>query len=132
MRNKDTIKSFLLSLFTMGMVSVLSLLLLSALTYIYKWQASQAMAGIILTYIVAGILGGVVYGVLKHGCPSLRERIVEGGILGGIYVGLLFVLAIAVSDGAPLEYNRWLSIVLLVVCSTIFGHFFSDLFYKKH
>lgn len=131
MRNKDTIKSFLLSLFTMGIVSVLGLLLLSALTYLYKWQASQAMIGITLTYIITGILGGVVYGVLKHGCPSLRERIVEGGILGGVYVALLFVLAMALADGHSIEYKRWFSMVILVVCSTIFGNFFADLFYRN-
>ena len=141
MLNKDAIKSLILSLLAMGVVSALSLVALSFLTYTLKWYAPQAMMGITVIYILTGVIGGALQDCLEYGClakrfqtelPTLQQRMIKGAILGTAYTAILFGLAMLLADGATVEYSRWLSIWMLLACSSIFGHFLMGIFYKKH
>lgn len=138
--NKTVLRSLLLPLIAMFLVSALSLLIVSLLTYWFKWYAPQAMLGITVTYILTGVFGGLLQGCLQYGClnkeysnqiPKLRQRIISGGILGAVYTIILFLMALAMSDGGKLEYSRWFSIIILLVCSSILGHFLAGIFCKK-
>ncbi len=138
--NKTALRSFLLPLIAMFLVSVLSLLIVSLLTYWFKWYAPQAMLGITVTYILTGLFGGLLQGCLQYGCLNkeysnenhqLRQRIISGGILGALYTLILFLMALAMSDDSRLEYSRWFSIIILLVCSSILGHFLTGIFCKK-
>lgn len=137
---KKAIRVFVPSLLIMAVVSVAALFVLSALTYYLDWQAPQAMMGITLTYILAGVAGGAVLGCLQTGCfarefsedvPSLQMRIVSGGGLGLSYTLVLFALAHVLADGTQVDYSRWLSVGILLVCSSILGYFLSGIIYKK-
>lgn len=138
--NKTVLRSFLLPLTAMFLISALSLLVVSLLTYRFKWQAPQAMVGITVTYILTGAFGGLLQGCLRYGClnkeclnrtPELRERIINAGTLGVAYTLILFLLASALAGESGLEYSRWFSIGILLVCSSIFGQFLTGIFCKK-
>lgn len=143
MLSKTAIKSLIISLLAMALISVLSLFILSVLTYYFKWQAPQALVGITVTYILTGLSGGTLHGCLQYGFlakdykpqpPELTQRLLSGGAVGLSYIAILFLLAIVLADGTQgeqIEYSRWLSIGILLVCSSILGYFLSGFFYKK-
>ena len=54
------LKKYLITVGVMLITSVISLLVLSILTYLFKWQADKATIGIIVTYALAVLLGGAV------------------------------------------------------------------------
>ena len=54
------ITKWIVPLFVMAVVSMLMLIGVSMLAYIYKWYADKALLGITLTYIIAGFVGGRV------------------------------------------------------------------------
>lgn len=156
MINKNTIKSILLSLIIMGIVSVVMLLVLGVLTYILKWQASQAMVGITLTYIISGFVGGITQGVLLRRGPSkikevevlgmasakgalsslentseLRERMINGLLLGTSYMLLLLILSIVFTQNANWDFTRLIMLWILLTCSSVLGSFVPNIFCKK-
>lgn len=139
MLNKKAIKPLIVSLLAMGLTTLVVLFIVSLLTYAFKWQAPQAMIGITLTYILTGVFGGILHGCMRYGFlakefteqPGLGQRIVDGGMLGLVYMLILFLIALLLADGRELEYSRWMSIGVFLVCSSILGHFMTGIFCKN-
>lgn len=52
------VKKYIISLGIMMLVAIVSLLIVSTLTYIFKWQEDKATIGIVVTYILTGVAGG--------------------------------------------------------------------------
>lgn len=124
------IRNSLLSILAMGLMSVISLWLLGLLTYFFQWQAPQAMTGITLVYILSGLTGGVLLGILG-GTLELRNRIVHGVILGTGYMVVLLLISVLVTGSMNWDITRLLMIWVLLSCSSILGSFLGDIFYKN-
>ena len=72
---KHVLKTILISLIVMGIASVILLLGLGVFTYIFKWQAAQSIVGITLTYIISGLIGGMIQGVFSRGTTCNVENV---------------------------------------------------------
>ena len=106
-------KRYAIALGVMMIVTVMSLLVVSALTYWFKWQADKAMIGIIATYIVVGFFGGI--------CLRCKRKIMGAIVLGTSYMFLLVVCAY-MGFRILFEFSdRCLLIWLLIVCSSFGG-----------
>ena len=139
MINKNTIKSIILSLIIMGIVSIVTLVVLGVLTYTLKWQAPEAMVGITFTYIISGLVGGMMQGVLNRRVASilensleLRERIISGLLLGTSYMFILLILSIVFTQNTNWDFTRLIVLWIMLVCSSVLGSFLSNIFCKKH
>lgn len=130
MLNRNTIKNLFISLVIMGLTSVIILFVVSALTYLLKWQAPQALVGITLTYILTGFVGGMLQGALE-GALELRERVVHGLILGSVYMIILLLLSVVLVEKPGWDYVHLLMIWILLACSSVLGSFLSNIFCKK-
>ena len=130
MRNINMIKSFLIPLLAMGLTSVGVLFVVSVLTYLFKWQAPQALVGITFAYILTGFVGGVLQGILE-GFLELRERVVHGLVLGSGYMIVLLILSVVLVEKSGWDYVHLLMIWILLACSSVLGGFLSNIFCKK-
>ena len=131
------VKRYIISVSTMVLVSVVLLVVLATLTYMFKWQADKAMIGIIVTYVAAGIVGGYVLrkaqkrdGVLEKDGVQKRDEVLEkegtrgqigkaimqAGVLAGIYLGLLALVSVIFLKN-ELEFTKQ----MLLVCGLEFG-----------
>lgn len=130
MINKNTIKSIILSLIIMGIVSIVTLVVLGVLTYTLKWKAPEAMMGITFTYIISGLVGGMMQGLLNRragsipeNSPELRERIISGLLLGTGYMFILLILSIVFTQNMDWDITRLIVLWILLVCSSVLGSF---------
>lgn len=109
----NKIKKYMIVLSIMIVVSVISLLVLSILTYLFKWQADKAMIGIIITYILAGVVGGV--------CIKTERRVRAAMGVGTLFVAIL-VLCSSIGLQIPFEFSgRLILIWLLIISSSFIG-----------
>ena len=116
------IKNTLLGLLAMVVVSVVSLIVLSTFTFLFKWQAPQAQVGIILTYILSGLAGGMVSAIFKNrGENSLSKKLISGFTLGTIYMVMLLLISIAVSANSQWDMGQIVLIWILLCCSSVLG-----------
>ena len=60
---KEIINGVITILF-MSVITILSILMISLCAYGWKWQSHVAMQGITYTYIVTGLAGGLLQGLL--------------------------------------------------------------------
>lgn len=107
------VKKYVISLCIMMIVATVFLLIVSALTYMFKWQADKAVIGIIITYVLAGFAGGI----------SLRK---ERKIIGALGLGTMFMLLLVICSRIgfqiPFEFSvRVIRIWLLITSSTFVG-----------
>lgn len=120
------IRSFVIAIISMLLVSLIALLVVSTLTYLFKWQADKAMVGIIATYILAGLEGGFC---MKHiekkqfSNPKIGigRKTIEALVLSNIFLLLIFVLSVFVLQNSFEISNRSLMIWGLLVSSTFLG-----------
>ena len=77
--------------------SMVSLAVVSVLTYWFKWQADKAMIGIVVTYILTGVAGGfsIAYGEKKETWKTVLEIL------------LVYVIFILLLRGISLVVNTW-------------------------
>ena len=109
------VKRYLIAVAVMLVVSVLALMILGVLTYWFKWQADKAMVGIVATYVLAGIAGGVVLKILS------QMQFIEVFILATLYMLALFTASILFLKTTPVISSQLLMIYGLVVCSVFVG-----------
>ena len=112
------VKRYLISLAIMLLVSVLALIILGVLTYWFKWQADKVMVGIVATYALAGIAGGVVQKKLS------QMQFIEVFILSTLYMLILFMAAIFFFKITPIISSQLLMIYGFVCCSVFIGRLF--------
>lgn len=91
------IKKYIVALMIMLFTALMALLMLSVLTYMFKWQADKAMIGIIVTYILTGVAGGfsIAYGEKKETWKTVLEIL------------LVYVIFILLLRGISLVVNTW-------------------------
>lgn len=107
------IKKYIIAISSMLITSVISLLVLSILTYLFKWQADKAMIGIIITYILAGVVGGV--------CIKTERRVRAAVGLGTLFFAIL-VLCSSIGFQIPFEFSsKFMLIWLLIISSSFIG-----------
>ena len=115
------IKTFLITIIIMLIASTLSLLVVSALTYFYKWQADKALIGITLTYILAGFSGGLFLKIKSKGQLSMTWKMLEACLLSTIFMGILIVISVFVIKIPFAISSRFLMICMLFLGSTCLG-----------
>lgn len=120
------IRSFVIAIISMLLVSLIALLVVSTLTYLFKWQADKAMVGIITTYILAGLAGGFCMKRIEkkqYSNPKIGigRKTIEALVLSNIFFLLIFVLSVFVLQNSFEISNRSLMIWGLLVSSTFLG-----------
>lgn len=133
MPDRYTIKTTLLSVIIMGIVSSSALVILSVFTYLFKWQAPQAQLGITLTYIISGFLGGFLPSVIgesgknkkevKNTENSMKTTLMKSVTQSTIYMSILLLISILISKSESWDIGQIVLIWILLVCSNALGIF---------
>lgn len=115
------IKKYLITIVVMLVVSVLALIILGLLTYWFKWQADKAMVGIVVTYVMAGIAGGVMTKICSrmqpYGCAA-KENIVQ--IMEVFLVAISYILALSVASILLFKTSPIMSFQLFMIFGLVF------------
>ncbi|MBP3451760.1 MAG: hypothetical protein J6J73_03095 [Agathobacter sp.] len=123
----NKIKKYLLAIVIMSMISVAMLFIVTTFTYAFKWQANQAMIGIVVTYIFTGLAGGICLRwfwkkeYVTEQKNQIAKKAVEALILSTVF--LLFLLLISVL-GLQISFGfsgRLFMIWLLLFGATFLG-----------
>ena len=107
-------RRYVIAIGMMLFTSIITLLVVSTLTYWFKWQADKAMVGIIVTYVLAGVAGGIVLGP-----ESLKKRILQAGLLAFLYLLVLTVLVFVFFDKG-LEFSKQAILTYGLVMGSVF------------
>lgn len=120
-------KSFIVAMMIMLAVAMVSLLVVSTLTYLFKWQADKAMMGIIVTYIFAGFAGGASLNRMrKRQYEEARKKeivskAIEAFSLSSVFVLVLLLMSVLALQN-PFEISgRFFMIWGLMASSCFFG-----------
>lgn len=104
----------------MNVVAIIMLLAVSTLAYIYKWQADKALIGITGTYILAGVAGGL--GLKRTSLTKdVGKKMFESFFLGTLFMVLLVLLSLLVTDNGFQLSGRFLLIWMLLTGSVSLG-----------
>lgn len=114
------IRKYSISLLIMCVLAILMLLAVSVLAYIYKWQADKALAGITSTYILTGLIGGLVLKRMSE-AKDIGKKLLEGILLGSGFMMLLVLVSMFVTDNSFEISGRFLMIWMLMNGSTGLG-----------
>lgn len=115
------IRNSIFTMILMFLVSVICLMTISVLSYIYKWQADKALVGITITYIVAGFTGGAVQRILNKEKKGIGRKMLEGIMISSIFMGMLLLLSIFVVQNSFAISSRFLMIWMILIGSTCIG-----------
>lgn len=113
-------KQVFISLLVMSLLSVLLLIGLSVLTYIFKWQADTALVGITIIYIVVGFVGGVLQKRFSY-VENMGRKLVEAILLGTLFMAILVLASFLMVDVSFAFSTRFLMIWMLIVGSASLG-----------
>jgi len=112
------VKKYIVTICIMIIAAIVSLLVVSVLTYLFKWQSDKAMAGIVITYILSGLAGG--FYLRNEGAMEIRKNVIEAVLLSTLFIFSLIIFSSLVFK-IPFGFSvRFLLIWLLVTCS-LFG-----------
>ena len=113
-------KKLLSVLVLMSGFSIVLLLGLSVLTYIFKWKADIALVGITFCYIAVGFFGGKVKAIWSYEI-SVGRKIIDGLFIGTLYMlGLLAVSTFLIGNEFVVE-SRFFMIWMLIMGSATLG-----------
>lgn len=120
------VKEMVGSALFMLLISVVCLLAVSALSYLYRWQAEQALGGITLSYIVIGFLGGFFQKKQsgkyeKAHTFTVRGKMMEALVLAAVYMGILLGCSALLMGELPVLSMRLWMICLLMAGSICLG-----------
>ena len=119
------IKKYSIAIGAMIGMTLVSLLIVSTLTYLFKWQADKAMIGIIVTYILVGFAGGFVLKRVSRKQNSderkmgVLQKALEAFSLSSIFMLLMIVLSTFVIQN-PLEISGRLLMIWGLMTSSCF------------
>jgi len=113
-------KRFLIPLSLMSVCSIIMLLALSILAFIFKWKADTALVGITVIYIVAGFLGGCSRKRLSYEI-SISKKLFEGAVIGTMFMVFLIVVSFFIIENEIVFSSRLFMIWLLIVGSSARG-----------
>ena len=115
----DKIKKYAISLVVMMVTVIVSLLIVSTLTYIFKWQADKAMIGIIITYVLGGFVGGVSF--RKSEKEKWVKKILESFMIAIFFVIVATMISVLVMQNPFVFSSRSILILLLITSSVLCG-----------
>ena len=115
------IRDLCVTLVVMFLISLISLLVVTLLSYNYKWQADKAMVGITVTYILVGFSGGLVQRFLDKKERSIGQKMLGGILLASFFIGILCVVSFVLGSGSMQISSRFLMIWMLLIGSTCLG-----------
>jgi len=119
------IKKYSIAIGAMIGMTLVSLLIVSTLTYLFKWQADKAMIGIIVTYILVGFAGGFVFKRVskKQNAEERKvgvlQKVLEVFSLSSVFMLLMIVLSTFVLQN-PFEISGRLLMIWGLMTSSCF------------
>ena len=119
------IKKYSIAIGAMIGMTLVSLLIVSTLTYLFKWQADKAMIGIIVTYILVGFAGGFVFKWVSRKQNADEKKVgvlqkaLEAFSLSSVFMLLMIVLSTFVIQN-PLEISGRLLMIWGLMTSSCF------------
>lgn len=116
-----TIRNQIITIIIMTLISLVSLLIVSVLSYMYKWQADKALIGITITYIVTGFIGGVTQKVINKEQRTIGRKMLDGILIGSMFVGILWIASIFIVQNPLFFSTRFVMIGMLLIGSTCIG-----------
>lgn len=114
------VKKIGIPLVIMVMMSVIMLLVVSTLTFLFRWKADKALLGIIFTYIVVGVIGGKSQKRLSE-TTRIKEKILEGICLSAYFIGVLVVFSFVLLEKGESFSTRFFMTGILIIGSTCLG-----------
>ncbi|GFI33515.1 hypothetical protein IMSAGC013_04925 [Lachnospiraceae bacterium] len=108
--------SILKILLAMYMVTGIMLLILSAMLYKMQLSESVVSIGIVLIYVISGLLGGFLSGKVMK-----RKRFVWGMAMGACYFLILALGSIVFHKGINMEMSRFATTLILCTASGMIG-----------
>ena len=112
------VKRYIISVSAMVLVSMVLLVVLATLTYMFKWQADKVMIGIIVTYVMAGVAGGIYLRKTEKGI--LCKKLLESFIASTLFMVVLELPVILIVRNGVIFSWRFLLVWLLII-SSVFG-----------
>ena len=119
------LKNYIVAIGVMIVTAMVSLLAVSTLTYLFKWQADKAMIGIIVTYILVGFAGGFVFKWVSRKQNADEKKVgvlqkaLEAFSLSSVFMLLMIVLSTFVIQN-PLEISGRLLMIWGLMTSSCF------------
>ena len=113
--------NIIVTLLVMVVVSLICLLVVSAFSYFYKWQADKALVGITITYILAGFVGGFAYKLMDRKEKNIGKKMLEAILISSIFVGVILGVSTIVLQQPLVISSRFLSIYMLLAGSACMG-----------
>lgn len=116
------IGNFIIIIMIMFLIAAISLLFVSAISYLYKWHADKALIGITVTYILAGFGGGLVQKKMSRESKRMGKKMLEGILLGTIFIGIILLIAVLILENPFAVSSRFFMLWMLVAGSCCLGH----------
>lgn len=104
------------SVFVMFIISAVLLLLLATLLYKMELTESVVKIGVVVIYVISGIVGGIVVGKI------MREQKYLWGLASGIcYFAILFLASMVVKGGFDIDMAKVATTFILCAVSGMAG-----------
>ena len=118
------IRKYIISLSVMLAISLVFLLVVSSFVYVFKWQADKAVIGIIVTYILVGIAGGVALGKFdkKNGISKpkgSRSKVTQTAILTAMYLIVLTIASSMLTENT-MEFTKQTILIMLLEFGSVY------------
>lgn len=113
--------NFMVVILLMLAVSCISLAVISILANIQDWQADKALLGIILTYGLAGFVGGFSQKIRSREKKGIGKRMAEGVEIASAFMFVLVLACMFVIDTPFTISSRLLRIWALLIGSACLG-----------
>lgn len=104
------------SVFVMFIISGLLLLLLALLLYKLDLTESVVKIGIVVIYVISGLLGGFLMGKIMR-----EQKYLWGLAAGAIYFAVLFVASVLVKGGFDMDIAKAATTLILCAASGMAG-----------
>ncbi len=108
--------SILKILLAMYMVTGVLLVILSAMLYKMQLSENVVSIGIVVIYVISGLLGGFLSGKVMK-----TKRFLWGMIMGGCYFLILVLGSIVFQKGINMEVSRFFTTLVLCIGSGMIG-----------
>ena len=110
------VTAVLVSVLVMFLLSCLFLLLLAALLYKFDLSESAVKVGIVVIYIVSGVIGGFFMGKIMK-----TQKFLWGFAAGALYFCILFLISVLVKQGVSMELPKVATTFILCAASGMAG-----------
>lgn len=112
----NPVAAAMVSVLAMFLLSSLFLLLLAALLYKFDLSESAVKVGIVVIYIISGVIGGFLMGKIMK-----TQKFLWGFAAGAIYFGILFLISVLVKQGISMELSKVATTFILCTASGMAG-----------